>query len=176
MGGRVEKLPYYTYADYEHWEDQWELIEGNRVEQPSPVYKHQRVATRLTVAFSIELKDSPTCKVCQPFDYLVSADTVLQPDMLVICGEPREKYLDFPPVLVAEILSPSTASRDKVTKFRLYESQGVLYYLILSPEKQEVEIYYWEDGKYVLKAKGCDIRFTFELPDCTAKIDFSQIW
>jgi len=176
MGGRVEKLPYYTYADYVHWEDQWELIHGQRVEQPTPIYGHQRIATRLTVAFSIALKDSPTYTVCQPLDYIVKKDTVLQPDMFVIAGEPKGKYLDYAPTLVAEILSPSTAAWDKKEKFSIYESQGVLYYLIFSPVIKEVEIYHWENGKYILKAKGKDIRFSFELPGYTVEIDFREVW
>jgi Uma2 family endonuclease len=176
MVGETKVKPYYTYADYEHWEDQWELIEGNRVEHPSPVPRHALLATRLTNEFFNQLKGSPTCTVYQPLDYRITDDTVLIPDMLIVCGEIGEKYLDFPPVLVAEILSPSTASRDKKIKFNLYESQGVLYYLILSPESQKVEIYQWENGKYALKLKGRDIHFTFALAGSKAKIDFSQIW
>lgn len=175
-------MPHYTYADYEHWEDQWELIEGTRVEHPTPVPKHQRLAARLTTIFSNQLKDSRTCTVYQPLDYRITDDTVLIPDMLIVCGEIGEKYLDFPPVLVAEILSPSTAARDRNVKFNLYQSQGVKYYLIISPNSQEVEVYQWENGKYTLRAKGRDIRFTFELAesnnltDDEAEIDFSQIW
>jgi Uma2 family endonuclease len=174
---RVEKLPYYSYEDYEHWEDQWELIEGNRVEQPSPTMKHQRIATVLTTLFFIELKDSPEYTVYQPVDYRIGDYTVLQPDMLVVRGEPNDnKYLDFPPALVAEILSPSTAARDIKTKFHLYESQRVLYYLIIAPELQKAEVYQWENGRYVLKAEGRDIHFAFELVGSKAEIDFSQIW
>ena len=176
MGGRVEQLPYYTYKDYVHWEDQWELIEGRRVEQPTAVYEHQIIATRLIVAFSNKLEDFPKYKVCQPLDYKVTKNTVLQPDMFIADRKPRSKYLDFPPVLIAEVLSPSTMARDKMEKFNIYESQGVLYYLILSPVIQQVEIYHCENGKYVLKAKGKDILFTFEFADCRAEINFGKIW
>ena len=176
MGGRVEKLPYYTYADYEHWEDQWELIGGQRVEQPSPIYGHQLIETRLIVAFFNALRNFPRYTVLPQFDYLVREDTVLQPDMLVVADGRDGKYLNFPPTLVAEILSPSTASRDKNVKFDIYESQGILYYLILSPETKMVEIYHWENGKYVLKTTGKDILFTFDLGDCKVNIDFSEVW
>ena len=96
--------------------------------------------------------------------------------MLIVCGEIGEKYLDFPPILVVEILSPSTASRDRKIKFNLYESQGVMYYLILSPESRKVEIYQWENGKYALKLRGRDLSFTFLLAGSKARIDFSLIW
>lgn len=79
-------------------------------------------------------------------------------------------------MLVAEILSPSTALRDRNTKFKLYQSQGILYYLIISQDIRQVEVYQWENGKYSLKTKGGDIRYTFELPDCKVEIDLKQIW
>ncbi|WP_373286923.1 Uma2 family endonuclease [Filimonas zeae] len=40
----------------------------------------------------------------------------MQPDMLVVCGEITRKYLDFAPALVIEILSPSTALKDRHTR------------------------------------------------------------
>ena len=168
----------YTYRDYEHWEDQWELIEGSCVEQPQPVYGHQRIATKLSGEFYIQLKNSPKYTVCQPLNYKIADDTVLQPDMLIVGGEPGGNglYLDFPPLLVAEDLSPSTALRDRNTKFKIYQNQGVTYYLILSPDKKEVEIYELENSRYVLKAKGNDVQYEFNLPECKVIIDFKQVW
>jgi Uma2 family endonuclease len=170
-------IKYYNHADYEQWEENSELIEGTRyVMEPAPAMGHQRIASRLVGEFYIQLKNSPTCTVYQPVDYRIADNTILQPDMLVVSGEPGVQYLDFPPLLVAEILSPSTALKDRNIKFPLYQSQGVLYYLIVSPRAEEVEVYQWEDGKYVLKKKGRDIHYTFELADEKAEIDFSQIW
>ena len=167
----------YVLYDYEQWEENSELIRGGRVlMEPAPAMGHQRIATRLTTLFSNQLKDSSRCSVYQPLNYRIADDTVLQPDMLVVKGESGGLYLDSLPVLVAEILSPSTADRDRTVKFSLYESQGVFYYLIISPAAQEVEIYQWEDGKYLLKTKGRDIRFTFDLAGDLVEIDFSQIW
>ena len=178
-------MKHYTHEDYEQWEgeENSELIGGVRyVMEPAPAMGHQRIATRLICEFHNQLKNSPTCTVYLPVDYRIANDTILQPDMLVVCGEPGVQYLDFPPVLVAEILSPSTALKDRNIKFPLYQSQGVLYYLIISPRNQEGEVYRWEDGKYVLKIKGRDFHYTFELAesnnptDGKADIDFSQIW
>jgi Uma2 family endonuclease len=178
-------IKYYTHDDYEQWEgeENSELIGGARyVMEPAPTLGHQGIAARLTSEFHFQLKNSRTYTVYQPLNYRIANDTILQPDMLVVCGEPGGLYLDSPPVLVAEILSPSTALRDRNIKFSLYQSQGVLYYLIVHPGTQEVEVYRWEEGKYVLKAKGKDIHYTFELAesnnptDGKAEIDFSQIW
>jgi Uma2 family endonuclease len=178
MPGAVKILPYYTYNDYVHWEGRWELIDGiPHAMSPAPTPRHQITGVNLSTEFRIALKNCRHCKVSQQVDYKVAEDTVLQPDMLVICGDTDKAYLDFPPALVAEILSPSTALKDRHTKFALYEQQKVPYYLILSPDPEEAEVYAIEENKYVLKQKGMSFtdHFHFEM-DCFATIDFSEIW
>jgi hypothetical protein len=45
----VRILPHYTYADYKHWEGNWELIEGIPYAiSPAPLPKHQYIASNLT--------------------------------------------------------------------------------------------------------------------------------
>jgi Uma2 family endonuclease len=177
MSDAVKILPHYTYSDYLNWEGQWELIEGiPYAMSPLPIPKHQRIAGRLTAEFIFQLKDCPTCEAYPPLDYRISDDTILQPDMLVVCGEISKKYLDFPPALVVEILSPSTALKDRHSKFSIYESQGIPYYLIISPDAQEVEIYKLVEKAYFLDQKGKDFQYRFALNGCDATIDFKQIW
>jgi Uma2 family endonuclease len=173
-----DMLPHYTFEDYILWEGKWELIYGiPYAMSPSPVPKHQRIAASLGVEIGRALQtcDGP-CKLYHPIDYKVSEDTVLQPDLLVVCGKIEKTYLDFPPGLVVEILSPSTALKDRHTKFPIYERQGIRYFVIISPEKEVVEIYELEDGEYNLKTKGSDIKQDFIFPDCSISVDFSAIW
>lgn len=173
-----DMLPHYTYDDYVHWEGKWELIYGiPYAMSPSPLPKHQRIAASLVTEIGTVLKSCQgSCNVYHPVDYKVFDDTVLQPDILVVCEKIEKVFLDFPPALVVEILSPSTAMKDRHTKFPIYEGQGVKYFIIISPEKEIVEIYEIEDGEYELKSKGTDITYDFVLNDCRMAIDFSTIW
>ena len=85
--------------------------------------------------------------------------------------------MDFPPSLVVEILSPSTALKDWHTKAALYAGQKVPYYLIISPDTEEAEVHALEENNYVLKQKGASFTYTFTFEqDCTAFINFSEIW
>lgn len=54
------------------------------------------------------------------------------------------------PKLIVETLSPSTAKKDRSEKMEIYEAAGVEEYWIVSP-RGSVEIYYLEDGKYILE-------------------------
>ena len=155
------------------------MIEGVPVAMsPLPTRKHQRVGGRLFAIFD-EVISKGHCKNCTaypPIDWKVKEDTVLQPDFLVVCGEFKEEYLDFPPVLVAEILSPSTAIKDRNAKFAIYEAQKVKYYLILDISVKKIEIYQLTDDKYQ-PVSISPAEWDFQLQDnCSTRVSFSDLW
>jgi Uma2 family endonuclease len=180
MGATEKILPYYTYNDYCKWEGKWEIIEGiPYAMSPAPLPKHQYIATNLSAELRDQLKRNgcKKCRASQPIDYKISEDTVVQPDVLVYCGKITKPFIDFPPMLVAEILSPSTALKDRHTKFHLYENAGVKWLLIIQPENEVVQVYELENGDYHLSQEGHDFTFLFEFCDgCSAEIDFNEIW
>ena len=171
-------LPHYTYEDWVHWEGRWELIDGIPIAMsPMPQPKHQRVAANLIVETEIALRKSncAKCKVYQPLDYKITEDTILVPDVLIVCGEISKPYLDFAPALVVEVLSPSTALRDRHTKYELYALQGVPYYLIADPEKETLEIYELVNGSYELQQAADTASFDLE-KGCRIDVSFTNIW
>ncbi|MBX2921441.1 MAG: Uma2 family endonuclease [Chitinophagaceae bacterium] len=178
MGLANKILPHYTYNEYQQWEGRWELIEGHPIAMsPLPVPKHQKTSARLIVAFGSVLKKCNHCEVYDPLDYKISEDTIIQPDILIVCNEIKKPYLDFPPALVVEILSPSTALRDRHTKFELYRTQGVHYYLIVDADEEKIEIYELQNGGYQLRVNAATPQFTFQLEEgCSVTPDFADIW
>lgn len=117
MASSVKILPHYSYEDWMNWEGQWELIESiPYAMSPIPAPKHQRIATALSGELYNALKKCNSCTVYQPIDYKITEDTILEPDILIVCGFIKKAFLDFPPALVVEILSPSTALKDRHSK------------------------------------------------------------
>ncbi len=171
-------LPNYTYEDYCQWEGQWELIEGiPYAMSPLPIPVHQRVNGNLYANFEIALKKScKECKAYLPIDWKIKESTILQPDLLVVCQKIEKKYLDFSPELVVEILSPSTAVKDRNIKKEIYLSEGVKYFLILDPQLKKLEIYELLNNTYSPVAISPN-NFVFTFDDgCTAGVDFKDIW
>ena len=84
-----------------------------------------------------------------PTDLQLSDFDIVQPELLVILGEPgtyvTPTKIIGPPALVVEILSPSTSHRDRSLKFDLYARVEVAEYWIADPEEREVERYVLED-------------------------------
>jgi Uma2 family endonuclease len=108
----------------------------------------------------------------------IAEDTILQPDAVVVCAPINKPFLDFPAALVVEILSPSTAMKDRNNKFYLYQSQKIPYYIIIDVEKNEIEIYHLkQDGKYLLEKNPLATSYSFHLDtDCTATVLLNNIW
>ncbi len=178
MGFSQKILPNYTYNDYLHWEGRWELIDGHPIAMsPSPVPKHQRIAGNLTTEINIVLKKCKHCNTYISLDYKISDYTIVQPDILVACGELPKPYLDFPPQLVVEILSSSTALRDRNTKFEIYQQQKIKYYLIVDADNESIEIYELINDRYQLQQSDKNHFFEFVLDaDCRITPDLNAVW
>jgi Uma2 family endonuclease len=65
------------------------------------------------------------------------------------CEQGEDGYWYGAPDLVIEVLSPSTAYRDRRTKFNLYQQHGVREYWLADPEGEYIEVYLLENGLFV---------------------------
>jgi Uma2 family endonuclease len=178
MSSAYKLLPHYTYHDYLQWEGKWELIDGIPYAMaPTPIPEHQFVSSNISGEFRSALKKSNCgCKVYQPIDYKISEETVLNPDLLIVCQPIAKNFLDFPPDLVVEILSPSTAMKDRHTKFQLYQQQKIPYYIIVDASNRSVEIYYFNGEQYQLQTLQQSQPFSFEFSHCRFELVFANIW
>ena len=76
------------------------------------------------------------------------------------------------------ILSKSTAYKDVTTKFKLYEREGVLFYIIIEPNSEISDIFKLVGGKYELMQKATkEDKYRFEINDkCSTEVDFLTIF
>ncbi len=178
FGIKAEHLPEYTYKNYLLWEGNWEIIHGvPYAMSPGPSIKHQRLNTLITRLLNELMDDCGKCEAIMPVDWKISETTVVQPDVSIICQESgNENYIDFAPTVIFEILSPSTQKKDRTLKYDLYEDEGVKYYVIVSPEDEQVEVFQLNGKAYELKLKTGTEKFVFNLEDCSVEFDFSKIW
>jgi Uma2 family endonuclease len=177
---RLDEIPYYTYDDYKLWKGEWEVIYGVAYAMsPAPMITHQIISSKIARYLDEALEECQECKSLLPVDWKIAEDTIVQPDNLVICHEPRNKaYLTKAPEIIFEILSKSTASKDKNLKYKLYEQEGVKYYIIVHPDDKVAKVYKLHDGKYIKVCDAVDEVVTFEIQKCsqTFDFDFSKIW
>ena len=151
----------YTLADALEWpeDERIELIEGNAVMMAPPKRIHQEICFEIGRQLGNFL-ESKRCKV-YPAPFAVrlfeqdgeepeDVDTMVEPDITVVCDPDKldEIGCKGAPDMVIEILSPSTARHDRVTKYRLYERAGVREYWIVDPDTKTVNVHLLENGQY----------------------------
>jgi Uma2 family endonuclease len=145
----------FSYADYLAWPDEehWELIDGiPYAMSPAPAKRHQDISQRLERQIDNYLTGKPCSMYHAPFDVRLSEqstvsdnyiDTVVQPDILVVCDKAKldERGCNGAPDLIIEILSSSSAAHDLKVKFELYQRYGVKEYWIIHPAEQTLLVY-----------------------------------
>ncbi|MDR2159647.1 MAG: Uma2 family endonuclease [Treponema sp.] len=164
MSDAARKIPgedrRFTYADYKAWEpdagERFELINGTAYAVAGSNDFHQAVSGEIFRQIANYLRGKP-CKVRPaPYDVRLfyaedeSDDTVVQPDISVICDEKKrgpEGCRDAPD-LVVEILSPSNTGEEYVRKFNLYMKAGVREYWIVAPESKTVQFFVLQNRTY----------------------------
>lgn len=122
---------------------------------PSPSFDHGIVNGNIYTIIKQGLKNSLYLVSIENLDYKYHPeenDDYLCPDIMIICDRKHLRGGSYSgvPKFVAETLSPSTIKRDKTEKKDIYEKAGVEEYWIISPQGS-VEIYYLENGRYVLE-------------------------
>jgi Uma2 family endonuclease len=137
-------LPHYTVEDYRQWEGDWELWDGIAVAMtPSPFGRHQWAASELMYQLRKAIEQNECdAKTLHEIDWIIRDDTVVRPDVLVICGGVPDEHVRETPALVAEVISESTETRDRTYKRELYDQQGVAVYLLLDPAAKTLEAYH----------------------------------
>jgi Uma2 family endonuclease len=166
MSVAYEYRPRYTIADYGRWEGDWELIDGLAIDMgPSPFGPHSAMSARLAAKFvnAVDANGSNEWVVLQEIDWIVDDSTVVRPDLCLIHGPIPEKHLCAPPQLIVEILSDSTAEKDRKSKFELYRQQSVLYYLIVDPVDHHTDVFRLVENQY--QQQPFQPVFAFQLSD-----------
>ena len=177
MAAEIKHRPHYTVRDYEHWEGRWELIQGlPYAMSPQPSIRHQQVSQNIASLLAEALETCPACRPLLPVDWKLSEDTILQPDNLVVCGEVEGQYLTEPPVLIFEVLSPSTAYKDRAVKFSLYEEQGVPHYVLVDPAETSVVAFELVEGGYRKRTVEQTGDLAFDLGPCRIALDLQRLW
>lgn len=167
--------PSYTVADYNMWEGQWELIDGiPYAMSPSPVRAHQRmgkaIMRHLDDALAATKDTCGRCEVVYELDWIIGDDTVVRPDLALVCDQTGD-FITTPPVLIVEILSPATAMKDRQTKLQIYRLQGVRYYAVADPKAYSYIMYELKDSEYI---QG-DTKVIQIHDGCTIAIDLDAI-
>ena len=145
MGHALTKLSLQEFLD---WEDQQaerhEFHRGEVFAMVGARRVHGLVSLNIAAALKTQLKGSPCRAFAESMKLKIGADTILYPDVFVTCdpADLRTEVVFTAPTLVVEVLSPSTQSYDRGSKFTLYRSLPSLReYMLVDPDTREVQLF-----------------------------------
>jgi Uma2 family endonuclease len=116
-----------------------EIPDGELVVTPSPSVIHQYASKRLHRQLERCFEERRLGEVFYaPLDVILSRHDVVEPDLLVVTdpSTASQRAIEAPPALVVEILSPSTAMRDRTQKAARYAATGVAHYWIVYTDRR----------------------------------------
>ena len=170
-------IEYYTYDDYKMWEGNWELIDGIAYAMaPSPLINHQAISSEITFELISSVRNCKDCLVVIEQDWKIDETTVLKPDIALICNETNKAYITKTPLIVVEIVSKSTATRDEKYKFDIYKKEGVPFYVLIYPDDLRAKIYKLEGNEYIKQGDFTLEEYKFDNLECKASINFKDVF
>jgi Uma2 family endonuclease len=140
----------WTYAEFARLPSEgstrYEVVDGEVCVTPSPTSRHQRLVGKLVTLLTAFAESHRLGTIFPaPLDVLLGEGDYVQPDILFVRkGRPHlltARGVEGPPDLVVEILSPSTAARDRGIKLGRYRLHGVPEYWIVDPDADTVEVW-----------------------------------
>jgi Uma2 family endonuclease len=174
----------FTYEDLLQFPEdgkRYEILEGELVVTPAPNLGHQGASIALSTILYLHVEQHGLGTVlAAPCDVLLSEISVVEPDLLFVSRERREimerAFVRGAPDLVVEILSPSTARRDREAKMKLYGQYGVPNYWLIDPEAREALAFALQDGEYHQTARAHDDETFSAPPFPELAIPLGKLW
>jgi Uma2 family endonuclease len=175
-----------TYADLEALPAHvvGELIAGELHVSPRPAAPHTVAASRLGGGLSgpfDEGRGGPGGWIILDEPELHFGEDVLVPDLAGWRRErmprpPRTAAFTLAPDWVCEVLSPSTAALDRGLKLPLYARQGVRHVWLMDPAARTLEVFRWEDARYVLLITHTGLARVRAEPFEAVELDLPFLW
>ncbi len=139
-----EGPPYYDY------------LGGEAVEVNRPTGKHQDIVGTVWMTLRQYLRSRNLGKAWFDIDVILPTGAVVGPDISVLLSEHLDRYDERKgdiigvPDLIVEVLSPTTASYDRVEKISEYFRAGVPWVWLIDQEGLTIEELQWTPEGYLL--------------------------
>ncbi|HIO92685.1 MAG TPA: Uma2 family endonuclease [Leucothrix mucor] len=89
---------------------------------------------------------------------------------------PETAWFDLAPDWVCEILSPSTAQKDRMVKMPVYAELGVKHLWLIDPEIKTLEVYQLENQRWSLMASLSEDDMVSAVPFDAIEFNLDNLW
>lgn len=163
-----------------------EILNGQLHTHPRPAGPHARAETELSIDIGSAYgrgRGGPGgwWIIVEPEIHFILDEEVTVPDL---AGWRKERMPQIPeghrfevvPDWICEVLSPSTASKDREVKMPIYAHYGVAYAWLVDPKCHTLEAYALADGEWQLLAEASGNDTIAVAPFAALQLDLSNLW
>lgn len=177
---------YYTLEEYFALEKvgdgRYEYWDGDIVSMAGGSLEHAIIGGNVFVSLTTQLKG----RGCRPFNSEVGIKTpkappYRYPDASVVCGEVQREKIEgidvlLNPIIVVEVLSPRTESRDRNEKRKAYQAlPDMREYLLFSQDAPHLT-HYVKKGDLWTRKDYADLDVTVELPSIACQLSLQDVY
>ena len=150
---KAKKLTYDAYLALPEIKQRYEIVDGVLIMPPAPTPDHQWIMMEIAVRLRSFVSERAVGVVlAAPVDLLIQREPLRtrQPDIMYLSAERTGikgrdelrglQFLEIPPDLVVEVLSPSNTRRDIEDTLADYRMIGVRECWLVSPEAETIEV------------------------------------
>ncbi len=163
-------------ADYksEYWN-------GEIVAMAGGSEQHSLICVNISGELRARLKDKPCRTYSSDLRVRATRTRYFYPDVSIVCGEPEfaDEVVDMllNPVVLLEVLSPSTEDKDRGLKFAFYRQiSSLTHYLMVSQDEPHVEHYARQDDNHWLLADLRGLDAVLRLPSIGCELPLSEVY
>lgn len=176
---------YLTSEEYLAWErksdTKHEYLRGEIIAMSGASFAHNIITANITTALNNQLMRSDCIAIASDMRVRTQPEaSYFYPDVLVVYGEPRFEDNTFDtflnPVVLVEVLSPSTETYDRGEKFKHYQQLTSLReYILISQNEARVKLYRRQEAQWK-SAEFCAIEDTFALTSIDCELALENIY
>lgn len=150
---KAKKLTFEAWLALPETKQRYEIVDGALLMPPTPTPDHQWIMMTILRPLDEFVKERDLGVVLPaPVDLLIRREPLRtrQPDILYLSAERTGirgraelrglQFLEMPPDLVVEVLSPGNTRRDIEDKLKDYSQIGVRECWLVSPEAETIEV------------------------------------
>jgi Uma2 family endonuclease len=182
MAKRAEAVAKVTYEEYlaleERSETKHEYVRGEVVAMAGGTPEHAALAAAMIAALSNALRGKPCRVYTSDLRVRVAAtDMATYPDVAVVCGRLEtagdDRHASTTPIVLVEVLSPSTEAHDRGAKFAHYRHLPSLReYVLVSQSERRIEVHRRnESGRFELFESTAGSTFELASIGCVIAVD-----
>lgn len=186
MAEAAEKIPKTSIAGFDAFvagaadEREFELIDGVIVAMSNPTETHEQIAANIGAPLKLAM-DRRGCRTYQGGMRVQASEDIgaydkYRPDLLVRCGPSENKTFVTDPIVIVEVLSPSTTDHDRGRKPQFYKDIVTTKHIVLAySDQMRVEHYVRADEGWRLNVLTAP-RQVLELDAVDFRIELSQAY